>query len=71
MFIFSIIYIWLLFELLTTTEINTNSSVNLIPFEEILRYDIGSKMFMFNVDHVMCTQNISCMVSEMYQLNHM
>lgn len=49
MFIFSIIYIWLLFELLTTTEINTNSSVNLIPFEEILRYDIGSKMFMFNV----------------------
>ena len=48
-FIFSIIYIWLLFELLTTTEINTNSSVNLIPFEEILRYDIGSKMFMFNV----------------------
>ena len=49
MFIFSIIYIWLLFELLTTTEINTNSSINIIPFEEILRYEIGSKMFMFNV----------------------
>lgn len=49
MFIFSIIYIWLLFELLTTTEINTGSNVNIVPFEEILRYDFGSKLFMLNV----------------------
>lgn len=49
MLIFSIIYLWLLFELLTTTEINHNGGMNLVPFSEILRYDIGSRMFMMNV----------------------
>lgn len=49
MLIFSIIYLWLLFELLTTTELNHNSSMNLVPFSEILRYEFGSKMFILNV----------------------
>lgn len=49
MYLFSIIYFWLLFEFLTITEINTNSSINIIPFEEIFRYEVGSQMFIFNV----------------------
>lgn len=49
MYLFSILYCWLLFELLTTTEINSNSSINLVPFEEILRYSVGSDMFILNV----------------------
>ena len=47
--LFSIIYIWLLFEILTMTEINTNSGVNLVPFSEIFRYNIGTNMFNYNV----------------------
>ena len=45
----AIIYIWLLFEILTMTEINSTSGINIIPFSEILRYEIGSKMFYYNV----------------------
>lgn len=44
-----IIYIWLLFEILTMTELNGASGMNLTPFSEILRYKIGSKMFSYNV----------------------
>lgn len=44
-----IIYILLLFELLTGTENEYGSGFNLIPFSEILRYKIGSKMFIYNV----------------------
>ena len=44
-----IIYILLLFELLTGTENNSGSGMNLVPFSEILRYPIGSKMFIYNV----------------------
>ena len=44
-----IIYVLLLFELLTSTEINTNSGYNLVPFTEIFRYPIGSKLFIYNV----------------------
>lgn len=44
-----IVYILLLFELLTSTEMNTNSGLNLVPFTEIFRYEIGSKLFIFNV----------------------
>ncbi len=44
-----IIYILLLFELLTGTENNSGSGINLVPFSEILRYQVGSKMFIYNV----------------------
>ncbi len=47
-FIF-VIYALLLFELLTSTEMNTNSGYNLVPFTEIFRYEIGSQMFIYNV----------------------
>ena len=44
-----IIYVLLLYQLLTNVETNTNSGYNLVPFTEILRYKIGSKMFFYNV----------------------
>lgn len=44
-----IIYIWMLFEILTMTELNTNSGMNLTPFSEIFRYKIGSSLFKYNV----------------------
>ncbi len=47
-FIF-IVYALLLYKLLTSTEMNTNSGFNLVPFMEIFRYDIGSKLFFYNV----------------------
>ena len=47
--LFFIIYILLLFELLTGTENTLGSGFNIIPFQEIFRYEIGSKMFLFSV----------------------
>ncbi len=44
-----IIYIFLLYELLTRTELNSISGYNLVPFTEIFRYKIGSDAFYFNV----------------------
>lgn len=44
-----IIYILLLYELLTRTEMNTIRGYNLVPFTEIFRYKIGSSLFYFNV----------------------
>ena len=44
-----VIYILLLYELLTRTELNNISGYNLVPFTEIFRYDIGSMNFYFNV----------------------
>ncbi len=44
-----IIYIFLLYELLTRTELNSVSGYNLVPFTEIFRYRIGSSSFYFNV----------------------
>lgn len=44
-----IIYILLLYELLTRSELNHNSGFNLVPFTEIFRYEIGSQSFYFNV----------------------
>ena len=44
-----IIYILLLFELLTGTENEYGSQFNIMPFVEILRYEVGSKMFIYNV----------------------
>lgn len=44
-----IIYVLLLYQLLTNVETNTSGGYNLIPFTEITRYEIGSKLFMYNV----------------------
>lgn len=44
-----IIYILLLYQLLTSTELNTVSGLNLVPFTEIFRYKIGSLLFIYNV----------------------
>ena len=44
-----LIYILLLFQLLTSTEINQSSGINYVPFTEILRYEFGSKLFIYNV----------------------
>lgn len=48
-YLIAIIYIWLLFEILTMTEINSTSGFNMVPFSEILRFKVGSKMFYYNV----------------------
>ncbi len=45
----SICYIFLLFQLLTKVEMNSSSGFNIIPFQEIFRYDVGSRLFIFNV----------------------
>jgi len=42
-----ILYIYLLLDLVTTT--NGNSGVNLIPFTEIFRYSFGTEQFIYNV----------------------
>ena len=47
--ILSICYIFLLFQLLTKVEMNSNSGYNIIPFEEIFRYEVGSRLFIYNV----------------------
>lgn len=44
-----IIYVLMLYTLLTNVETNVNSGYNLVPFTEILRYDVGSKLFIYNV----------------------
>ncbi len=44
-----IVYVLLLFQLLTSTEMNTNGGLNIVPFTEMFRYEIGSKLFIFNV----------------------
>lgn len=48
-YLITIIYMWLLFEILTMTELNSNGGMNLTPFSEILRYDFGTTMFNYNV----------------------
>ena len=48
-YLFSIIYIWLLFEILTMTELNSGSGINLIPFSEITRYEFGTAMFNYSI----------------------
>lgn len=47
--ILSIVYLFLLFQLLTKVELNDGSGYNLVPFTEIFRYKIGSKLFNYNV----------------------
>ncbi len=52
--ILSIIYIFLLFQLLTKVELNHGGGYNLVPFTEILRYKFGSKLFIYNVLGNLC-----------------
>lgn len=47
--ILAILYIFLLFQLLTKVELNHSSGFNIIPFAEIMRYEFGSKLFYYNV----------------------
>lgn len=47
-YLLAIVYILLLYYLLLSTE-NASSGINVIPFKEITRYDINSKLFMYNV----------------------
>lgn len=49
LFLIAIIYFWVLFKVLTITEINSNSGMNLVPFSEITRYRFGTTMFNYNV----------------------
>lgn len=48
-YLISIIYIWLLFEILTMTELSNSGGINITPFSEILRYEFGTKLFNYNV----------------------
>lgn len=44
----TIIYVLLLYQMLLSTE-NASSGINIIPFREITRYEIGSTLFFYNV----------------------
>ncbi len=48
-YLVSIIYIWLLFEILTMTELNSTGGMNLVPFSEITRFKFGTDMFNYYV----------------------
>ena len=43
--LFFIAYLLLLFQLVTAQDIQTFNSTNLVPFREILRYDVGTSGF--------------------------
>lgn len=45
----SIVYMLLLYQMVTRVDINNSSGINLVPFTEIFRYDIHSEMFLYNV----------------------
>lgn len=47
--LFFICYILLLFQLVTSSDISSFGGINYIPFTEIFRYKIGSKLFFLNV----------------------
>ena len=47
--LFFICYILLLFQLVTGSDISAYGGINYVPFTEIFRYQIGSKMFIVNV----------------------
>ena len=44
-----LVYVMLLFQLVTSTDINYHSGINYIPFTEIFRYKVGSTLFLLNV----------------------
>ncbi len=43
--LFFIVYLLILFQLVTSQDISINGGTNLIPFREILRYDVGTYSF--------------------------
>lgn len=43
--LFFIMYLLMLFQLVTSQDIQAYNSTNLMPFREILRYDVGTKEF--------------------------
>ena len=45
----SILYMILLYQMVTGVEDNVISGVNLIPFKEIMRYELNSELFYYNV----------------------
>ena len=45
----AIIYMLLLYQMVTRVDLNYMSGVNVVPFREIMRYDIHSQMFYYNV----------------------
>ena len=47
--IFAILYFFLLFGLLTSSEANVGGGYNIMPFSEMTRYTFGSNLFMLNV----------------------
>ena len=47
--IIAVIYMFLLFSLLTNVEIDQGSTYNIIPFKEMFRYTFGSNMFMYQI----------------------
>lgn len=47
--LFFMIYILCLFQVVTYQDSNTINNNNLVPFKEILRYDIGTRLFIKNV----------------------
>ena len=47
--LFGIIYLLLLYQLVTRVDINETGGMNLVPFAEITRYKFGSRLFYYNV----------------------
>lgn len=47
--VLAIIYIFLLASIISYGELNLASGINLVPFTEILRYELFSELFMLNV----------------------
>jgi len=45
----SVVYMLLLYQMVTRVDINASSGINLVPFTEILRYDVHSELFFYNV----------------------
>lgn len=45
----SIVYMLLLYQMVTRVDINVSSGINLVPFKEILRYELNSNLFYYNV----------------------
>lgn len=48
-FVLFIVYIYLLVSIVSYGELNVSSGVNLMPFKEILRYELFGELFMMNV----------------------
>ncbi len=44
-----VIYLLLLYQLVTRVDINEAGGMNLVPFAELTRYKVGSRLFYYNV----------------------